>query len=263
MKRTLVQFARRWISSPKLYGWLRTGMLFVQYVTRRPDEPDLRFLPLGLRGSGGQVLDIGANGGQSAVALRYLFPTSDIISFEPLPMLWPELRRIRVFLGSTFSWRGCALGEGPGTFTLYVPVFDELPITTRASMDRDVAEQHCTELERELGTRSRVETIDVEVRPGDQENLEPVAIKIDVEGAEAEVLRGLARTVERCRPNILLERSGSFNECADWVIGRDYSVLTCDGARGRALAGLSPENWMAVPNERIDAYFVDAGGNAV
>jgi len=42
--------------------------------------------------------------------------------------------------------------------------------------------------------------------------LEPAFVRIDVEGAEPQVLRGMAETIERHRPIFLIEDGGSHDE---------------------------------------------------
>lgn len=247
----LTRLLRRNVASVYLYGILRSAMLAAQWVMRRPDEPDLLLLARIPGREHEVILDIGANGGQSAVALGYIRPRAQIISFEPLAPLWPELARVRMLLGGRFAFRKYALGETAGSFPLFVPVSGELPITTRASISQEAAQVNCRELEQAIGLQTRIDTVQIEVRRGDCEKLAPLAIKIDVEGAEHQVIVGLQQTIVSHRPVVILERSESFADCAGFFRKLGYDILTSgtpmDGSIH--LPGLSTRNWIACPPE--------------
>jgi FkbM family methyltransferase len=94
----------------------------------------------------------------------------------------------------------------------------------------------------------------------------PIILKIDVEGAELEVLRGLEKSIERLRPLIILEIlppsyfSASVNDHrrrqADDLIrhmaDRGYAVHSI-GTDGELAPGVSPTgDYLFVPNEKSD-----------
>lgn len=251
MSNWMTRLARRSISSPAVYGSLRTAMLVLQWLTRRPDEPDLEFLARLPARENELILDIGANGGQSAVALSFIRPQARILSYEPIATLWPELERVRMILGDRFDFRKYALGEKRGRFTLYIPVSGRLPITTRASTSEKAAIKNCDELESAVGLPTKVEHLLVEVRQGDTEELRPSAIKIDVEGAEYKVIQGLQQTIMESRPVVILEKSDSFEDCARFFRAIEYEILTCREhfPNEMHLPGLSSRNWLACPRE--------------
>jgi FkbM family methyltransferase len=59
--------------------------------------------------------------------------------------------------------------------------------------------------------------------------LPPDVVKIDVEGAELEVVRGMAQTLSRYRPTILCEMHGRNAEYARLLTALGYEVRTLDG----------------------------------
>ena len=76
-------------------------------------------------------------------------------------------------------------------------------------------------------------TIDIQLRAFDSLELAPDIIKIDVEGAEPNVLRGMRTTLEKQRPLLLLERSTSFDTCQTILGEAGYDILVYDPATDR------------------------------
>lgn len=57
----------------------------------------------------------------------------------------------------------------------------------------------------------RLEQIEVDVRAGDELGLRPEVVKVDVEGAEHDVLLGLRGTLEATKPTLLVDNSDWHN----------------------------------------------------
>ncbi|HEV7614841.1 MAG TPA: FkbM family methyltransferase [Solirubrobacterales bacterium] len=193
------------INSPPLYLAARRWFGVGRYLARRPHDSDFRYF--GRFGSaGGLFLDVGANTGSSALSYRVFDRSSRIFSLEPNPMLGPDLRLVRRVIGRDFSYRFEAAGAGPGELTLFVPVYRGLPLTGEASLSAEEARSNWTA--EQLGiapAEIELEEVAVKVRAIDEHRLSPHAVKIDVEGAEVAVLEGMAATLERSRPVLLVE----------------------------------------------------------
>lgn len=244
-KRTLRKFA----AHPHLYALARRAMLLGQYALRRPDEPDLRGF-VAFRKQNGLVVDIGANGGQSAIALAFLLPGYEIVSFEPNPALWRELDFVGRVLGARFSYRKLGLGAQHGVMTLHVPELGRLPITTRASLSLVDAEAHAVHLAAESGRAVRIAAVSVDVVPFDALGLAPDFVKIDVEGYELAVLEGMVETLRRCRPVIMAEANPRDAECRRLLEGIGYRIAWFDCACG-TMTEVPPAgagNWFALPS---------------
>lgn len=178
----------------------RETYLFGQYE-ERPIRLFLSCVPPQRRRT---ILDVGANAGTHSLAFSRHFRRVE--SFEPNPALWPQFRRNvalngfdnvtlhEVGLGAEDAMRAFHLIEkrnyGLGTFST-VEQYD-LPL-------------------RQVGT--------CRVAPGDDylaaHGIDAVdAVKIDVQGFEIEVLRGLRATLAEYRPLVWLEMGAATRTAA-------------------------------------------------
>lgn len=148
------------------------------------------------------VIDVGANRGQFALFARLTYPHARVICFEPLPEAIQCFREIFVDDHSV-SIEGVALGEQSYETQLHVTAEDD------SSSLLDVSDRQCME----FGT-AEVGTIEVAVRRLDErlrgyDLKSPILLKLDVQGSEANVLRGCGDFLCRCQ-TIYLE--GSYVE---------------------------------------------------
>lgn len=79
------QLLRRHVNSDRVWSTFRSALVTYQYLARDPDEPELRVFAVQRRQSHLSFADIGANGGQTAVAMARILPKATIDSFEPNP----------------------------------------------------------------------------------------------------------------------------------------------------------------------------------
>jgi FkbM family methyltransferase len=174
-------------------------------VRRRPHELDFQLLAhLGLVRA--KVVDVGANRGQSIRSVRIVLDGPDIVAFEPNPMLASYLHR-RFESRGQVTVHPVALGAEKGEFELFLPRYGHTVYDTRASL---AAEQPRAFLSSPwfVGfdpTRAHVDSATVQVVPLDAYDLEVDVLKIDVEGAADEAIRGGLETIERCTPFIIVE----------------------------------------------------------
>jgi FkbM family methyltransferase len=59
--------------------------------------------------------------------------------------------------------------------------------------------------------------IEIRVRRFDELDIKPDAIMIDVKGCELEVLKGMTKTLDACRPILLLERNEDSPACKHFL----------------------------------------------
>lgn len=219
--------------SPRLYNVARRAAILSRYARKRVHEPDFEFF----RGRGdgtGMLLDIGANAGQSALSFRAV-NQGPILSIEPNPAHERDLKLVaRIIKG--FEYRMCAVGSEPGRATLYVPVYGRIELSGEASLLADDAgrgfwvESHTADAASELELRE----VDVEVLRIDDLGLTPAWVKIDVEGAEMEAIRGMENTIAEHRPVLMVEGSDtSYGPLRAWLGERGYEAFRYDAETGR------------------------------
>lgn len=167
------------------------------------------------------VVDVGANVGIYVHALRRC--GAIVEAFEPQPECSAVLEAYAAAYPSVHV-HTLALGDAESVVTLSVPI-------EHGRLARTAATTRTTS----AGTG---ETIRVPVRTLDSFELERVnAMKIDVEGAELDVLRGAVRTIERARPLLLVEieqrhHAGSIQAVFDWVTELGYEGTFLLPSRG-------------------------------
>jgi len=153
----------------------------------------------------GLFLDVGANDGISAIGFRHVHSDYRILSIEPNLCHEAHLKDLKKRL-KRFDYLLVGAGREHLKMTLYIPVFNSVPIYTAASLKKDHALRTMQEQHISLGDKNIViveHTVDI--LPLDGLNLNPDIVKIDTEGYDYEVLIGMKTTIERCRPVILIE----------------------------------------------------------
>ncbi|MFD7657047.1 FkbM family methyltransferase [Actinosynnema sp. NPDC059797] len=209
--------------------------------TGRWVEPEL----LGLRdlvGPGDVCLDVGAALGLYTAELsRLVGPSGAVHSVEPLPFAHVAPSRLLGLRDRPgVRWHRLALGARSGTLAMSVPLRGGRPVSGRSFLTDGAAglgsnaefDDHAEVLVPtctldEFRDRLGVDRVDF--------------VKVDVEGAELDVLRGGAGLVERDAPAFLLEIEQrhldrfrrSAGSVVDWLAERGYRMSTWDGRAWR------------------------------
>lgn len=162
-------------------------------------EPEMALLPQ-LVPHDKLAIDIGGNRGTYAYALSKL--ARQVVSFEPVPAC---TRLLNAWAHGTANVvvHECGLGDRQDTLVLHIPRLNGSLFTTRASF-------------------SRVEgdgvDFPVPIMTLDQFSLRDVGfVKIDVEGFEFSTLQGARATLERDRPNLLIEIDTQLQSATDFA----------------------------------------------
>ncbi len=180
-------------------------------------EPEMVLLPR-LVPRDKLAVDIGGNRGTYAYALSRL--ARQVVSFEPVPtctrLLTAWSRRT-----PNVVIHECGLGDHEDTLVLHVPRVNGSLTTTRASFARVDGDG---------------EDLSVPIKTLDQFELQDVGfVKIDVEGFEYSTLQGARTTLERWRPNLLVEIDAQVQSAEDFA--RTFDLLHELGYDAHYLAG--------------------------
>jgi FkbM family methyltransferase len=162
--------------------------------------------------SGQVVYDIGAASGFYAViAARAVGSTGQVMAFEPMPQSVARLRHnIALNEFANVSVLELALGDRVGMAKL-VPGIEE----DQAGMNRVLAAD-----ESAASADVEVTTIDRLVNEGTVPA--PDIIKMDIEGAEIEVLNGAEETLSQRHPVLLIESHGRWSELEPLLTALQY-----------------------------------------
>jgi FkbM family methyltransferase len=178
---------------------------------------------------GQHAVDIGANVGSMALHMaQRVGPGGRVLAFEPHPAAFERLTRHRD--RNEFGWmtpQNAACADRPGTLPL--SVMDE---NFECSTLRRVAKNPTAG-----GHAAKPVMVEV-VRADDvieSMGLAPTLIKIDVEGFETKVVRGLERTLRAHRPAIVTEIDDTMLRDAGSSAAEFIDLLASLGYEGREL----------------------------
>ena len=162
------------------------------------------------------ILDVGSNDGTSIRMFRRYFPLVKIIAIDPITT--PRFKLKNVTLIKT------ALSDKAGARSLVTPIVNGKQLTQYSSFYKEkMISQICSDM---ALLETEVSTIVNEVSFNTIDNLgvTPFFIKIDVEGAELEVLRGSLNVIKKFNPVILVEiqNSQSYQEIKELISINGY-----------------------------------------
>ncbi|MBS2030633.1 MAG: FkbM family methyltransferase [Deltaproteobacteria bacterium] len=146
------------------------------------------------------VFDVGANRGQFALAARTVFPNAQIHSYEPIPATFAELSELAQRRGGIAA-HNLALGTQAGT--------QKFTVTSNSvsSSFLPLHENHLRaypEIQKSAEIDVQVSTLALQL--AELEPPQPVLLKLDVQGFEAEVLEGAGESLKQVKW-IVLETS--------------------------------------------------------
>lgn len=241
-----------------VYRWSRRLRALARYALHRPHDPD--FAAFGALPGSGLFLDVGASIGQSALSFRIFNRKAPILSIEPLPSHRDDLRLVRrVIRRHSFMIAGA--GEKSRRATLYVPMLGSYELPAESSLSRDNAAGVLERLETQGADPRRLclKEVEVELRRLDELRLDPSFVKIDVEGAELAVLRGLRQTIARNHPVLMIERSEQIDQVVDLLGCDSYRAFVYDPVRDcfRGYRGQAAVNVFFLPIALQDAVRVE------
>ena len=147
---------------------------------------------------GDGALDIGANVGYyTLAAARLVGPTGCVHAFEASPIIFARLRRnAKLNPHANIHVHFAAVADQPGEVTFHTASAERTGYSSMRDLGAEVA------------AITTVPTLTIDSL---LEEIRPVRlVKIDVEGAELHVLRGMQGLIERDRPYVITEIDDAF-----------------------------------------------------
>jgi FkbM family methyltransferase len=154
------------------------------------------------------ILDIGANRGQSIDAIRLYQASAKVIAFEPNTLLAKKLVA-RFRRDPNVHIMNAGLSASDVEADLYVPYYRRFMYDGLASFDESEARGwlNAETVWNFDAAKLRVEKCTCKLKRLDPLQLTPKVVKIDVQGFEADVLKGGEQTFNTVRPLIILENN--------------------------------------------------------
>ena len=143
------------------------------------------------------ILDVGSNDGTSIRMFRRYFPLVKIIAIDPITTPRFKLKNVTLIKR--------ALSDKAGNRSLVTPIVNGKQLTQYSSFYKEkMISQICSDM---ALLETEVSTIETEVSFNtiDKLGVAPFFIKIDVEGAELEVLMGSLNVIKKYNPVLLVE----------------------------------------------------------
>jgi FkbM family methyltransferase len=210
-RQTVLRGARRVGAEPALRAAQRALEGRTRRRNRRDDEHLALLLALALPADA-SCIDVGANVGDVLADIVRVAPAGRHIAYEPLPELAAELAR----RFPDVDVRNAALSDHRGEMEFFRVKHAPSQSGFRTEPD---------------GAAAGAEPLAVAVEPLDDalpEGFVPALIKIDVEGAEGQVLEGAIGTLRRHKPMVVLEHGAAA--ALYGTTHADVHELLCDRA---------------------------------
>lgn len=206
-----------------MQGYLFVFSIFV-IVKLKWDKNERDFLTfLKLIPNNGIILDVGANIGVMTWYLSRRKKDATILSFEPIPFNFKVLQRItKLFRLKNVKLRKMAVGERHDTVDMLIPKIESVTMHGLCHI-KDIDE----------GNEWQGETVPTKMIVLDKfadiidTNKKVVAIKLDVENYEYNVLKGAMNILENHRPIIYTElwQNENRSQCINLIEKLNYKVF--------------------------------------
>ncbi len=218
------------------------------------------------------VLDVGADWGYSAIAMRHQGCRARIVSVEAMAFNIGPLARLKALEGENYDYVHAAAGERHGRLRFYVPVLNGGGISGLSSTGRTLTpylgQLAASRIEwfprrpEDDDDQARIAILEVDAAPIDSilETLgrageRVVAVKMDVEGHEADALKGAARLFKTQKPLLMLEEGDRQPRVVD--VMTSYGYFFASRADGRLVPhdGHSPtDDGFWIHPDRVEFY---------
>ena len=165
----------------------------------KPDKDEINYIRRNLK-PGDVAMDIGAHKGTYTYWMyKSVKNAGKIVCIEPQPILFEYLKKIfGIFRFTNVILMDCAVSDKDTKGVITVP-----------EKSGDTSQEARLDGQNLIKNKKEYHQINVEIRSLDsiiaESNLEPKIIKIDVEGHEYSVIKGMEKMLTNIRPKIVIE----------------------------------------------------------
>jgi len=145
------------------------------------------------------ILDVGANIGIFGLIAKKVNPKTQVILFEPLERNISRIKKNFQINDLEAIFEQLAIADFDGKTTFYDMDISE---NTIGSLDKSFVESHLHH-KKIVPIEVPVKTLDTYIKENNISKID--LIKIDVEGVDFEVIKGFLKTIQKDKPNILIE----------------------------------------------------------
>lgn len=169
------------------------------------------------------ILDIGANRGQSIVSFKNILPGARILSFEANPIFYPILEEVASWYDKVKVY-GFGVGSVDKQLRMSITVVDSFEYLEEGSIDPDEFDKAWVkERLHSYGKHITYKKINVNIRTLESQMLDfdIEIVKIDVEGAELDVLMGMNSILQKNNPVFMIENS-DYDKITNFLRRKGY-----------------------------------------
>lgn len=198
------KIARLFEQFPNLNFFILNNLRFIKFLL--PHDKDYLGMKLICKNRlDFQIIDIGGNVGASILSFRSLGFENQILVFEPNTLLVSKyLSKIKQ-KDPNIEIFNYGLGITDSNKILYVPYFQNLSLHTYASFDKSFLVKGLKKSLPDLKITIQEEKIKIKKFDNLKFIKKPHLIKIDAEGFEVQIIRGMLMTIKKHMPILLIE----------------------------------------------------------
>jgi FkbM family methyltransferase len=206
MRKTIIKILSNYLNL--IFPFIRYSEVLISALFGRVHENDffiLKNLPKNLA-----VVDIGANLGQSVTSLSVVLNKPNILSLECNPACLKTLSlvgKINSFIrGTDFNCVNVGLGDTKGKLSFLVPAYNSIEFFQEGFLKRVKADHSL--ISKRIGCKKSdliFKEYIVEICTLDSFFLKPDLLKVDVQGAELDVLKSSELTIRNNLPLLFIE----------------------------------------------------------
>lgn len=221
----------------------------LRYQFMKDDIDITFFIELVKKQKQGVVIDAGANVGYTSVIFAKAFPSSSIISYEPVRLLSQIIYRVvRFFRVNNIEVRQKALGDSLETVMIKTPVIQGVKKQGLSYIDKEVDREDIELIKSSIAEEVDMVTLDSDW--GNHINPPISGIKVDVENFEYFVLKGARNLVTKFRPIVMAELwdNARRNSCIQLMQELGYETYVIKNKELVKYQGQSSLNYFFIPD---------------